>query len=281
MEYVDRIINSIHNLPTLPTIYSQISEALSDENVTNREIARIISSDQATAIKILKVVNSSLFGLSGKVDSISSALMQLGHNEVRNIVFSLSVMNVFSSKQKVKGLNPIDLWMHSIGVGVVSRNLAYHAFEQGIENYFLAGIFHDIGKIIFITLEPAEYQKVIELVINKKCTINNAEKEIFGIDHTIAGHIVAEKWNLPLNIQEVILNHQLDNNAKALNPLLASVHLGNIIAHALNFGFSGYNIIARPDRRVWDILKINPGDIIQLRGRLIDDFNNTANLIMK
>jgi len=280
MEISERIKNSIHNLPTLPTIFSQLSDALSDPNVTNKEISRLISSDQSTAIKILKVVNSSLFGLSGKINSISAALMQLGHNEVRNIVFSLSVMNVLSSKQKIRGFNPTELWVHSIGVGVVSRNLGSNAGEIGIENFFLAGIFHDIGKIIFIILEPEEYQKVIELVNNKKCTVTDAELEIFGIDHSEAGFIIAEKWNLPLNIQEAILLHHDGRKSQGTSALLAAVHLGNIIAHALNFGFSGSNIIEKPYSDVWDLLKIKPGTLSYLTPRFVDDFKNTSSLII-
>lgn len=280
MDFSDRIKSSINNLPTLPTIYSQISEAMEDEMATNDKIAKIISSDQSSAFKVLKVANSPLYGLHGKIDSISQALMYLGHNEVKNIVFALSIMNIFSKDKNVRGLRPVDLWAHSIGVGVITRNLGIAIGEKNIENYFLAGIFHDIGKIIFLEFAVKEYQRVVDLVVEKNCPIRDAEKEVFGIDHAAAGQILAEKWKLPQSIQDTIYNHHLVMKSNKTIPLLASVHLANIIAHILGFGFGGDNLIAQPNPIVWDVLSLRRGILISLKEKFLEDYSQTIKLLL-
>lgn len=280
MDFSEKIKNSVNNLPTLPTIYSQLSEAMEDPLATNEKIAKIISSDQSSAFKVLKVANSPLYGLHGKIDSISQALMYLGHNEVKNIVFALSVMKIFSKDKSVKGLRPVDLWAHSIGVGVVTRNIGFAIGEKNIENYFLAGIFHDIGKIIFLEFAVKEYQKVIDLVIEKNCRIKDAEKEVFGIDHAAAGQILAEKWRLPQSIQDIIYFHHNGQKAKDTSKLLASVHLANIISHVLGFGFSGDNIISQPNPAIWNVLNLKRGMLISSKDKFIDDYSHTIKLML-
>lgn len=278
MNFSERIKNSINNLPTLPTIFSQLSEAMEDPLVTNEKISRIISSDQSSAFKVLKVANSPLFGLHGKIDTITQAIMYLGHNEIKNIVLALSVMKIFSKDKNVKGLRPVDLWAHSIGVGVITRNIGLSIGEKSVENYFLAGIFHDIGKIIFLEYDAKEYQKVIDLVTQKNCRIREAEKEVFGIDHSIAGKILAEKWRLPNTIQDIIEFHH--DCRKETNKLLAAVHLGNILAHALNFGFAGDNIISKPNEEIWPVLNLQRGMILTSKVKFIEDYTNTIKSIL-
>jgi len=280
MDFSEKIRISVNNLPTLPTIYSQLSHAMEDPMATSEKIAKIISSDQTSAFKVLKVANSPLYGLHGKIDSISQALIYLGHNEVKDIVFALSVMKMFSKDKNIRGLRPVDLWAHSIGVGVITRNIGLAIGEKNVENYFLAGVFHDIGKIIFLEFAVKEYQNVIDIVTEKKCPIKDAEKEVFGIDHADAGQILADKWRIPQNIQDIILNHHTGQKTKGTNTLLASVHLGNILAHILGFGFSGDNLIAQPNPVIWDTLKLRRGEILSLKDKFIDDYSHAIKMML-
>lgn len=195
MDVIKKIIDGVNNLPTLPTVYTHLSQAMENPNTTKEEIARIISADQAATFKILKVANSPFYGLRGRIDTISQALLYLGFNEVKNIVFALSIINAFSKNKIFKKFKPLDLWAHSIGVGVATRLIGAVVGEKNLENYFLAGIFHDIGKLVFFEYVPNEYAKVIELVESKKIPIKDAELEILGLNHARAGQLIAEKWN--------------------------------------------------------------------------------------
>jgi HD-like signal output (HDOD) protein len=280
MSAIETIISRINNLPTLPTVYSHLAEAIEDPTITIDQLARIISSDQSSVFKILKVANSPFYGFRGKVDTISQALLYLGFNEIKNIVFALSVINIFSKEKVIRDFGPIDLWSHSIGTGIITRCLGAAAREKNLENYFLAGVFHDIGKLVFMEFASKEYKLVVELVHSKKIRISEAESEIFGGDHSLAGSLLAEKWKLPASIQKVIQSHHdfKENDQKDL--LLASIHLANILAKVLKMGYTGDPFIQRPNQKIWNILKISPGYLYSIKNSITEDYNHAIRLML-
>lgn len=280
MDVIKKIIEGVNNLPTLPTIYTNLSEAMENPNTTKEEIARIISADQSASFKILKVANSPFYGLRGRVDTITQALLYLGFNEVKNIVFALSVINSFSKSKLFKKFKPIDLWAHSIGVGIATRMLGSAVGEKNLENYFLAGIFHDIGKLIFFEYVPNEYAKVIDLVESKKIAIKDAELEVLGLNHARAGQLIAEKWKLPQTIINVVGGHHTGLIGNNVNTLLASVHLGDIVARALDLGYGGDNTIPEPNIKIWDFLKLPKGFFSASKKKLKEDYDRLTRIML-
>lgn len=280
MKSLDRLIAGINTLPTLPTVFATLSEAIEDPRVTNEKLAQIISADQASSFKILKIANSSFYGFRGKIDTISQAILYLGFNEVRNIVFALSVMNVFSNDKRLPNFSPIDLWAHSIGVGILTRFVGKAIGERKIENFFLAGILHDIGKIILLEYAHDEYATVLRLVESKDYSLVEAESEIFGVDHTIVGQKLAERWKLPAAIQDTILHHHTGIVANENNIIVASVHIGNIVARMLELGHSGDHHYPEPNIKVWDALNIPGGHFTSIWKQVIDAYDHTIRVML-
>lgn len=277
---LEKLIQNINNLQTLPTIYSSISSALADPLVTPDKLSKIISVDQVSSTKILKVANSPFYGFRGKIDTISQAVLFLGFNEIKNIIFALSVVNSFGKNKSVMNFKPVDLWAHSIGVGIATRMIGSALGEKSLENYFLAGIIHDIGKILFIEFIPDEYAKVLRLVSQSNCSVKQAEKEILSLDHCRAGQLLAEKWKLPLNLYDVIIHHHSGSNGKEPSRMLASVHIANIFVRALNLGNAGDNLVLQPNFDAWNIVKLPKGFFASVKKNLIEDFNHTASLML-
>lgn len=277
----DKIMKSVKNLPTLPTIYSALQESMTNPRVTTEEIAKIISSDQASAFKVLRVVNSPFYGFSGRISTISAAILHLGFNEVRNIVLALSVINIFQENKVISNFRPVDFWKHSIAVGVATRLIGNTMHITNLENYFLAGILHDIGKLLFFQLADTEYSKVLDKVDESKCTIIEAEKEILGLCHTDAGTILAEKWKLPPSIKSVIEYHHSNFKLGRDENLIATVHVADIFVRMLQFGYPGDDLVPIPNRKVWEILNL-PDDIFSsILDVLEQDFYSTADLVLK
>lgn len=280
MILIDNIISKISTLPTLPTVYSKLTEAIEDPNNTVEQISKIISADQASVFKILKIVNSPFYGFRGKIDTISQAIFYLGFNEVRNIVLALSVINMFSKESSLKDYSPIDLWSHSIGVGILARAIGAAVKEKNLENYFVAGIFHDIGKLIFMEYAAKDYQRVFDLVKTKRVTISESETEIFGVDHAAAGSLLAEKWKLPPSIQKTVRYHHDFNGSEINNLLLCSIYIADIYANAIGLGFDGSPIISQPSNVVWNTVKLKPGYIKSISKKLREDYNHTIKIIL-
>ncbi len=280
MEIIDKIITGVNNLPTLPTIYTAIFEAMEQPNVTSEKLAKIISTDQVTAFKLLKVANSPFYGFYGRIDTISQAILYLGYNEVRNIVLALSVINFFSRNKILLHFRPVDFWAHSIGVGIATRMIGESIGEKKLENYFLSGIFHDIGKLLFFELAHKDYTRVMEIIENNNIRIKEAEVKVFGIDHARVGQILAEKWKLPVSIQNVILYHHAGVMENKRDPLIASVHLGNIIARIMELGYAGDNLIPEPNPAIWDFMKIPEGTFASMKISLKENFESTVRLML-
>ncbi len=280
MNLIEKIISGVNNLPTLPTVYSTLVEAVENPLTSSDHLAHIISSDQVSAFKILKVVNSPFYGFRGKIDTVSQAILHLGFNEVKNIVFALSVINFFSEDKIIQKFRPVDFWAHSIGVGIATRIIGTVIGERNIENYFLAGIIHDIGKLVFYEFAQKDYERVLEIVESKNCSIKDAETEIFGIDHTVAGQMLAEKWKLPQSIQNTVRYHHTGYVAGSPDVLVAAVHIGDIIARMLELGYPGDNLVPEPFHKVWEVLNIPKGFFYLMRKRLIGDFTQTVRLML-
>ena len=280
MTIVEKIEDGIENLPTLPTIYSSLSEALSNTRTTVDDLAKIISSDQASSFKVLKVVNSPFYGFSGRIDTISRAILYLGFNEIQNIVLALSIINLFSKKKIVHSFRPVDFWAHSIGVGTAARLIGDALGITKLENFFVAGILHDIGKLVFFDQFPAEYEEALKYAENNKITVLDAEKKIIGIGHVFAGELLAAKWKLPLSLRNAIAFHHSGFVNGRLDLLVTAVHLGDVAARSLELGFPGDDFIPRPNPKVDETIVLPNELFAKMKDSLLVSFNETVSLLL-
>jgi len=280
MLFIDKILNAVKNLPTLPTVFAAITEAMENPKTTTEQLAKIISSDQASAFKVLKVANSPFYGFRGKIDTISQAIFYIGFTEVKNIVFALSIINFFSKEKSKINFDPVDLWAHSIGVGVAARNLGISLGIKNVDNYFLAGVLHDVGKIIFLEHAQEGCGEVLKFAEANNCFIREAEQEVFGIDHARVGDMLATKWKLPQSIIDSINFHHTGIAGGENIQLVSAIHLADILARTLQFGFAGDNLIPRPNKRTWDTLKIHQGLLSSLKEKMTGDYCHLVGLML-
>ena len=280
MRSKENLLSCINTIPTLPTVYAALSTAIEDPLATSNKLAQIISSDQASSFKILKIANSSFYAFRGNMQTISQAIFHIGFNEVRNIVFALTIMNLFSKDKRLPNYSPLDLWAHSIAVGIVTRLTGEGIGEKNLENYFLAGIVHDIGKIILLEYEYNEYANVLKLTESGKYSMREAEMEVFGFDHTQIGFELAKKWKLSLTVQETILYHHNVVSDKTNDLLINSVYLANKIVRMLRLGFAGDNDLTQPDINIWNKLNIPEGYFTSIGGRIIEAYNQTIRIML-
>ncbi len=279
MNHIQNIINKVNEFPTLPTIYIALSEVMANPRSTINDAADILSKDQAATAKILKAANSSLFGFRINIDTITKAIFYLGFDEVKNLVSTLKIINLFNNNGN-SHISAIDLWKHSIAVGVINRNLGALMAIKNLENYFIAGILHDIGKLFFYKYYHDEYQKVIDYAITNNLEIRQAEQLILGITHTIAGQMLAEKWKLPRLLVNAISYHNTGMVNGRVDFLVATLHIANIIATALEFGVSFEEIIPQPNILVWEKLNFPEGAIKNAIPKIIQDYNEYTEILL-
>lgn len=281
MKKVQEIIEQVKDFPTLPTIYTTLMEVIDNPGTTVEDLARIIMKDQSAATKILKAVNSPIYALKVRVNTISQAIFHLGFDEVKNLVIALSMLKMFDGTKAIKKFKPDDLWKHSIAVGVITRYLGKLIGIKKLENYFLAGVLHDIGKIFFLKYYNENYLNVIEYVLEHDITIRDAEAKIFGATHTVVGGVLAKKWRLPASIQSAVANHTEGISGNKAEPQVACVHVANILARALDLGNPGDRLIHRPNREIWKYLKLPPGTFVNSMSGIISSYEHVAATLMK
>ncbi|MFP4528773.1 MAG: HDOD domain-containing protein [Candidatus Kapaibacterium sp.] len=280
MDVIENIIQRIDEFPTLPTIYSTLSDVMANPRSTAKDVADVIAQDQSSASKVLKTANSSLYGFHGRVNTISQAILYIGFDEVKNLIIALSIIDMFKKKDKNDSFNPVDLWKHSIAVGVITRLLGKEIGIKKLENFFISGILHDIGKLLFFKFMPDDYLRVVNQAIEKGVTAREAEAEILGVTHTIAGDLLSERWKLPKSIRNAISYHYVGKVDGRQNELVACVHLADVIACMLELGQAGDDIVPEPSPGVIESLGFKPGSLMNLYPRIIHDYEESVNLLL-
>ncbi len=275
-----KIVRAVEDFPTLPTIYSALLDMLSNTDSKVSDVANLISKDQATVLKILKTANSAFYGFNKEIDNITSAITLLGFYEIKNIVMSLTFINLFKQTKLNQYINPVDYWKHSIGVAIISRRLGISLNAHVTENYFLAGLLHDIGKLVCYLYFTTEYGKALQYCKSHRVSMLDAETRVLGFTHQDIGEEIAIKWNLPHDIRNAIKHHHTGIVPQKFEPQTAAVHISNIAVKILNLGNSGNTIIERPNPNVWKHLGLSENTFVNNFIPIVNDYNSSLKLFM-
>ncbi|RKY26595.1 MAG: hypothetical protein DRP79_04625 [Planctomycetota bacterium] len=237
-QIVERI-KKVSDLPTLPSIAAELLRMVNDPRCSMPQLASVIQRDPALSAKVLKVVNSSLYGLRQKVGDLDKALVILGMREIVNLVSGLLVFKTFS-KHRGPGFDRRAFWLHSASCAVISRSISMKLGFRFAGEDFVGGLIHDIGKIVLDQYLHDDFVAAIEMADRGKIPLFQAEEEILGISHPQIGEWLTMTWGLPENLVEVVAEHHCVELAGG-NPLLvAVVHVANTICKIKGLGFSGY-----------------------------------------
>lgn len=230
-EEVRKVIGAIDSLPSVPELYLELKAALKEEDVDPRELGAIIQKDIGMTAKILKLVNSSFFGLRRVITDAQEAVAFLGIDTIKTLVLTNAVFEQ-SKPTRTKLFDISDLWHHSMTVAAGAKAIA-HAEGLGLaaqEEAFVGGILHDVGVLILASNFPENYDKVASLVIAEKLLIPTAEQEYFGVTHAEVGAYLLGLWGLPAPILNIVsLHHRAHLQDEGhMTPLIA-VHASDVL----------------------------------------------------
>lgn len=224
-------LDTIPDIPTLPSIVFKVNEMLQDYDISIKKLGKIIEKDPAMVTKILMLVNSSFYGFRSRIKSIPHAVIVLGFNTIKNAVVSVSIINAFSKKETYEGFEITDFWKHSIAVAVTSRYLAEQSKLDSPDDCFVAGLLHDIGKMVLAQHFTELFGQVWELVKGNGLSFYEAEKKVLAANHAQIGGYLAKKWQFPESlIDSITYHHAIRKGVSNLNQLLI-VHAANTIVN--------------------------------------------------
>src|SRR3989440_6479550 len=197
-------IKKVTTIATLPEVTAKIISTVEDPKSTASQLHKIVSHDPALVTRILKVVNSSFYGLPGQIGSIERAIVLLGLNAIKNIAVAASLGQLFRGAKLCEGFTAKDLWTHCIAVGVTARELAKQMKLPVSDEAFLAGMIHDVGLLISLQTSPEQLRLVCEIAKNSDRNFVDIEREVMGMDHQQLGAGLSEHWRVTQNCQRLV-----------------------------------------------------------------------------
>ena len=272
------ILGFISRMPGFSPTVTKVFEVCNRPETSSHDLNKVISLDPVLTGRVMKLVNSAYYSLGKEVTSLIHAIILLGLNTVKNLALSTAVLESIGGMNSFRSLSMDDFWVHSLGVGVLARSFAR---QTGIpvteqEEYFVAGLLHDLGKIPLNHCYPEKYNGALEAVATSRVSLHEAEKTVFGFDHCAVGGLIAEKWRLHRNFSDVCrYHHDLERGGSVNRHFVNIVSLANCYANHWNIGSAGD---APPKAAVMEHLQkmvgLDPARIAAIRENVLEDIEN-------
>lgn len=259
---LDSFIRSLDEIPVLPEVVIELNKLLQSEDVLIDEVSAMVEKDAGLTAKILRLANSSYYGLSYHVDTLPRALTVLGLNTVRNLAMALALHGVIGNDPAERE-EVVGLWGHSLGTAVSSKALISAKTPKLEEKAFLCGLLHDIGKVVLYKNFRKEMERIWD-IIKAGGEEEEIERMTFGFSHSEVGGALSRKWHFPEELTEAIIKHASNEGIRRRDPLMVSVHAGNQIARALGLGVSVERKVSMVDPECWSILGITPEELSEI-----------------
>ncbi|MCC6730089.1 MAG: HDOD domain-containing protein [Chthonomonadales bacterium] len=208
--FVQTLEKKLADLPPLPAVVTRIMQTVNDPNTSAEDLNRLISLDQGLSSRILRIVNSAYYGFPKRISTITHAVVILGFNTVRNLVLGVSAFGMLSGKSAAGGLNRRVFWEHSVSVAVAASVLARRKRPRGraaVEEAFLGGLLHDIGKLFLDCYFPVQYAVTLAYAAHQSAAPLEAERKVLAFDHPSVGRRIADHWNFPPALVAAINSH--------------------------------------------------------------------------
>jgi putative nucleotidyltransferase with HDIG domain len=254
-EQLKVLISHIDNIPTLPTVVAEVTEAIRDPRVDASHVGQIISRDQALSAKTLRLVNSAFYGFPRKITNITRAIIVMGFNKVRNLALTASVLEAFKSRDR--DFDYAGLWKHSLGTAIAAEALARMVKSGETEDAFVSGLLHDIGKLVMALYAKEAFSRIRNHVAKNDVLMLNAEMELYEIDHGLVGAWLADEWKFPPKLTRAIRLHHNPEAAREFQEIIYITHVADILCRALEIGNPGDKRIPQLSVTVWNALKLD------------------------
>jgi putative nucleotidyltransferase with HDIG domain len=228
---VEEVLEGIENLVSLPAACVRINEMVEDPHCSADDMGRVINQDPALAARLLRVANSPLYGVAGKIDTVARAVTLLGTRQVQALALATSAVRAFDGIPN-NLVSMESFWEHSIYSALAARTLAMECLKSKRETVFVAGLLHDIGQLVLYYRLPELSSQALVAVMEGpgELEAQEAERELMGFDHAEVGGELVRRWGLPLNLQECVAFHHEPARATQYPVEVAIVHIANSIA---------------------------------------------------
>lgn len=241
-------------LPDAPPIISELNAVIADPFATSNDVARVVNKSPALAALLLRIVNSAYYGFPSKIDRITRAVTIIGTKEISSLALGICVMRTFKDIP-AELIDMAAFIRHSLACGLLARMIAAQKNLPETEQLSVAGLLHDMGKLIIFKYYPGPAAAAHAHAAAAGCTVYQSERSLFGIDHTQVAKHLLQKWKIPPVLANSIIHHHHPSAAQDVTKAVI-VQMADIIANGLGLGTSGELAIPAFDDKAWDGLGI-------------------------
>jgi HD-like signal output (HDOD) protein len=265
-------------LVSLPDIYFRMKTILEDPDFTMAEVAVVISQDPAITVRLLRLVNCSLFGFAAKVETVSRAIVLLGSQQVHDLVLATAIAHVFRGMSS-EIMDMRRFWLQSVRCAAASHQLAAIAGGCSRDRLFVAGLLHDIGHLIMYQAIPDLSLHALLAAREQGRPLYEVERDLIGFDYSRAGGELLSYWSLPESLRETTMFHNEPGRAERYRRETALVHLGVLLTRSIG-GEGEFNEgLLTADPSVWPLTGLSPQACAALSELIAEESDEVVGLI--
>jgi putative nucleotidyltransferase with HDIG domain len=276
---IEELLRGVVQVGTVQPIYERLGAVMNHPLSSATDIGRIISDDPDLTARLLRLVNSPIYGFPSRISTVSQAISIVGMNQLHDLAIAASFIQLFRNvPQELVDMD--SFWRHSVACGVGARILATQRREPNVERFFVAGLLHDIGRPILYQKLPEPSRLALEQARQSGELLHEIEVEHFGFNHAQLGAGLLERWRLPALLQEAVAWHHQPRHASRFPVEAAVVHVADHLANALQLGTSGEHLVPPLRADAWDRLGLAPEVVPCVLGQIEQQFGDAVSAIL-
>lgn len=255
----DALVSRVHELPSPPAVIIDLIHSLNNDQCDLVQLAHKVETDQALVSKTLRIANSPFYGLRGQISNVREAITVLGFRSVRSMLLAGAISNTFKNTHASK-FNLHNFWIHSLQTAFAARTLAQSA-RIPTEHAFIAGLLHDIGKLVIATIAPELAETILTYAEEKKCDWHEAERSLGLPTHLAVGAELARQWHFPNMLCTAIASHHAPIPID--QPIARVIHVANVLVHCVATATENEAEIPALDDDAWKHLSPTHEQLVQ------------------
>lgn len=236
LELAKKLTLAVEKMPAFPKSVQKILELTRNMDCEPKHLVQVIEKDPVMTVKILRVLNSAYYNLPSKITSVNHSVVFLGFNTIKNLALSIASVGILP-KHNSAGFDIQHYLLHSLTTAGIAKSLAGKLGGIDPMDCYIAGLLHDFGKVVFAQFMPDEFNRAMQKSSSENISLHVAESQVIGVDHTVVGSMLAEKWQFPKALIDCIRNHHSTDEGEG--KMWASVYAANQISKKMSFGDSG------------------------------------------
>ena len=272
---IELILGEI-KLPALPQVLLELMRVINDPKCGAGDIAEVIRLDMSLASHLLRIVNSAYYNFPFTIDTVDRAVTLIGTKEITTLAFSSSFLNMFK-----KGDTFFDMeafWKHSVSCSTAARTLAKRAQKGTPERYFVAGLLHDIGRLVLATYTPDLWQEISQQEEGQEVLPYEREEALIGFDHGQFGGALLAQWNFPNTLIRAVKYHHSPQWSEEFDEAI-TVHVADIIVNALGIGWDAWSFVPPLSPEAWERLGLETADVDDIVGETQEELEKMLSIL--